>query len=65
MKFRYLLIDETGEVAGTNSTTIAASAAQESTGFINVIDTEHGCTMSDSHPFPILQQDTYSEDAVG
>lgn len=65
MTFRYLLIDETGEVSGTDSTAIALEASAESSGFDHVIDTEQDCTMFAGQQFPIEMQTAYSEDAVG
>ena len=65
MKFRYLLIDEVGEVSGTNSTVVAMQASQEASGFDNVIDTEQDCTMFAGSQFPIEQQTAYNEAAIG
>lgn len=66
MKFRYLLVDEVGDVTGTNSREVAMQAASRDidTGYQSVVDIEAGAELMGTETYPIQQQTAYNEEAL-
>ena len=66
MKYRYLLVDDSGDVTGTNSREVAMQAAdsQIDTGYASIIDTEAGVELIGTVTYSIQQQTEYNEEAL-